>query len=149
MTLTVVNNPPAFKICNISYEIINLVELKKVQSRVKIYLANDAKEEDYSFKIFETTIDKCKLYEGAQATFYVRAWNENFERSREIRCPIPESFHNKVENLTISDTYLLPMPTLKHIKFSIKEYAKISGKKNWIFLWEQTAYGQYQKSIFH
>jgi hypothetical protein len=148
MTLSTSNTPPDYKNVTISYEIINLVELKQVQSRVKIYLENDAKEEDYTFKIFDSTIDKCRLYEGVQATFYVRAWLENINRTNKIRCPIPKDFQNKVVNLTITDNFLIPMPIEKRLRFSIREYAKISGRKDWTYLWEQTTYGLYQKPIF-
>lgn len=149
MTYSAKNTPPDYKVCLLSYEVVNFVELLKVQSRVKIYLANDAKDEDSSHKIFQSSIDKCKLYEGVQATFFTRAWQENTNKRNgsALSCPIPKGFHNKVVNLTISDTFMIPMPTEKLLRINIKDYAVIKGKKGWTFLWEQTTLGRYRKTI--
>jgi Protein of unknown function (DUF1091) len=150
MSMSARNTPPDFHKLIVDYEIVYLAELLRLQTRVKISVPVDKNDEDYTFKIFETAIDKCKIYKGATTTFFARVWMENMNTSNSasLKCPIPKNTVSKASNLTISDTHMLPMPVDARIRVNIKNFGFVKGIKGWTYLFEHTTTGRYKKMSF-
>lgn len=133
----------------ISADVVYLTGATKEQQRIKLSVARDEHDVNYSVKIIETPVDICRTPEGVRTNFFQKALLENYyitnNSNSKHSCPFPKNYHYVMKNLTVTDRFL--PPTLTKVRFQVenKILGLVKGKRGWVYFYKYTFYGQYKK----
>lgn len=118
-----------------------------MQARFKVTIKKDPTAEKYSITVFETSTNPCRMGKGVRPSIYDRVFMQSFEQSSKIKiaCPVRKNQRLVLNNLTLTDELLPPMPIEKKFKLHSYLYGKIKEKRGWTYIADTCWYGSYKK----
>jgi hypothetical protein len=105
--------------------------IMETEERLTLYKAQDERDYDLNHFMFSYTMNLCKAVRQAKKNLLSRVMAEGFFKalSSNYSCPVKKNSKYNVQNLTISDTLLPPIPTEERFRIEMNVFTKPEGQK--------------------
>lgn len=127
-------------------DVYYLVEIKRKQQVMTVYLPVDNNDREFTKILFSTTVDSCKQFAGIASNPIMKAFMENFS-AKGFSCPFKTNHNYQIVNMTCSDNLLPPSHFEVKFKLEGEHQGLIEGKRGWKKLYGYKFYGRYKKWI--